>query len=111
MDRGGWYETHIYIYSCYWSSDSTFAEYQDFLSRLETSIRGAVYDILIIGDLNAHYSDWGSKSNCRRGDALSDVVNTVGLLVYNQDRKLTFEKSTIIDVTFATLRLATKIKD
>jgi len=36
----------IRIYSCYWSPNTDFDRFEDFLSRLETSIRGATVPVI-----------------------------------------------------------------
>lgn len=41
------------LYSCYWSPNTTFAEYVQFLSWLETSVRGNYLDEIIAGNFNA----------------------------------------------------------
>lgn len=99
------------IYSCYWSPSTTYQEYQDFLSRLENSIRTAVGDVLVTGDFKAHHSDWGSRKNDRRGDALSDLVHATGMVMCNVGNHPTFRTGSIIDITFATPYTAHKISN
>lgn len=56
------------------------------------------------GDFNAHSPSWGSPSMCAKGDALTDMANSLGLIVINQGRAPTFERrgqESHIDVTFA----------
>jgi endonuclease/exonuclease/phosphatase (EEP) superfamily protein YafD len=43
----------IRIYSCYWSFNIDFNRFEDFLNRLETSIRGATGMVIVVGDFNA----------------------------------------------------------
>lgn len=38
------------IYSCYWSPNSTPPEYEDFICRLEASIRSAPTRVIVAGD-------------------------------------------------------------
>lgn len=51
----------------------------------------------------------GSKSNCKRGEALSDFIYAMGLLICNDGNKSTFNKGTFIDITIASPRVGAKI--
>lgn len=44
------------IYSCYWSPNTPDAEYEQFLRRLEASIRTSPLPIVVAGDFNAKHS-------------------------------------------------------
>jgi len=102
-DRG------LRIYSCYWSPNSTLQEYEDFISRLEASIRRTATEILLTGDFNAKHSDWGCPRNDRRGEVLADLITSTGLVVCNRGNTNTFSRGTIIDLTIASPRTAQKI--
>ncbi|KAL4132766.1 hypothetical protein QTP88_009867 [Uroleucon formosanum] len=91
----------IRIYFCYWSPNTSLADFQDFLFRSERNIRLSTEDILIAGDFNAKHADWGSKTNYRRGESLSDMIHALGLLVCNKGNDPTFKNDSIIDVTFS----------
>jgi len=84
----------------------SFGDYQDFLSWLERSIRLATEGILLAGDFNAKHSDWGSKTNDPKGEALSDMIHALGLIVCNKGNDPTFKSGSIIDVTFCSAELA-----
>lgn len=99
------------IYSCYWSPNTSISDYRDFLFRLERSIRTATGEILLAGDFNAKHSDWGSRINDPRGEALSDMIHALGLLVCNTGNAPTFKTSSIIDVTFCSPGLAGRVSD
>lgn len=71
----------VTLYSCYWSPNSKFPEYLQFLNRLETSVRARNTEIIIAGDFNAWHSMWGSKVNNRRGEALVDLIIALGLVI------------------------------
>ncbi|KAL4104700.1 hypothetical protein QTP88_019982 [Uroleucon formosanum] len=90
------------IYSFYWSPNSTLQEFKDFVSRLEISIRSANTEILLTGDFNAKHTYWGSPLNDRRGEALADLIDAMGLVVCNRGNSKTFSKSSINDLTIAT---------
>ncbi|KAF0745515.1 Reverse transcriptase domain-containing protein, partial [Aphis craccivora] len=99
-DRG------LRIYSCYWSPNSTLQEYEDFISRLDASIRLPATEILLTGDFNAKHSDWGCPRNDRRGEVLADLITSAGLVVCNRGNKNTFSRGSIIDLTIASPRTA-----
>lgn len=104
----------IRIYSCYWSPNSTLQDYLDFLARLQESIKTAKTQVLVTGDFNAHHTDWGSKTCNKRGEALSDLISGLGLVVSNEGNTPTFRNqngTSIIYITIATPTLATKIAD
>lgn len=104
----------IRLYSCYWSPNSTLQDYLDFLARLQVSIRSAKTQVLVTGDFNAHHIDWGSASCNKREEALSDLINSLRLVVCNTGNTPTFRNhngTSIIDVTIATPTLATKITE
>lgn len=105
-----WIESRgMRLYSCYWSLNTPFSDFSDFLNRLESSIRSSKCDVLVAGDFNAHHSDWGSAKNCKRGESLSDMFHATGLLVCNRRKDPTFNKGSILDITLATPRLVDKL--
>lgn len=99
------------IYSCYWSPNTSLADYHDFLFRLERSIRTSTANILLAGDFNAKHSDWGSSKNDPRGEALSELIHALGLLICNTGNDPTFKTGSILDVTFSSKELADRISD
>lgn len=78
-------------YACYWSPNSSHQEYFDFLARLEVSIRASRSEAIIVGDFNAHHTDWESKNCNKRGEALSDLIDGLGLVICNTGTKPTFQ--------------------
>lgn len=48
----------IRYYSCYWSPNSTAAEFEDFMDRLENSVRGTGCLVVVAGDFNAKSHEW-----------------------------------------------------
>lgn len=97
------------IYSCYWSPNSTFQEFQDFLSKLEISAKSSKLETIISGDFNAHHVDWGSRFSNKRGEALSNLISSLDLIICNIGKKPTFQNSngtSIVDLTLATPALA-----
>jgi len=105
-----WISVHgIRLYSCYWSPNSMFPEYLDFLTRLEHSIRNDRTEAIITGDFNAKHIDWGSPRSEQRGEALADLINTLGLVICNKGNSSTYRKGSILDLTLATPNLASKV--
>lgn len=93
-----WIEIHdMRSYSYYWSLNSLFVDYQDFLFRLESSVRSTSCEILVVGNFNAHYVGWGSRTIRRRQNTLLDFIHVarllsatrVGTLVLTKDSALT----------------------
>jgi len=84
-------------------------EYRDILSRLERSIRSAPGSIVLAGDFNAKFSDWGCPSNDQRGEDLSDMIHATGLVTWNLSNKPTFGSKSILDVTFCSPDLVSKM--
>lgn len=96
------------LYSCYWSPNTTDAEYEQFLRRLEASIRSSPWPVLVAGDFNAKHSQWSSPVNDRRGEALADLAQVLDLVICNYGDSPTREKDgsrSYIDVTLASSRL------
>jgi len=102
----------VRLYSCYFSPNSTHHEYMYSITRLELSIRATNTQVLITGDFNAHHTDWGSKSNNKRGEIVSDFVNALGLTICNSGNTPTFcnrNGSSIVDLTIASPAQANEI--
>lgn len=102
----------IQIYSCYWSPNTSIDLYEDFFSRLEISIRYAGPNILITGDFNAKHSDWGSSTNDVKGQMLSNLMWSLDFQTCNVGSTNTFQagsRGSVIDVTFASSALASRI--
>lgn len=96
------------IYTCYWSPNTTFLDYLDFLRRLELSVRSSASPVIIAGDFNAWHTTWGSKQNNRRGDALYDLIASLGLVLLNEENTPTFEsnaRTSIVDLTLISAEL------
>jgi len=81
----------------------------DFLTRLERSLRSERTETIITGDFNAKHIDWGSPKSEQRGEALADLINALGLVIYNKGNRSTFHKGNISDLTLAAPNLARKV--
>lgn len=47
------------IYACYWSPNKDTESFQRFLDCLEASVRSSMLPVIIAGDFNAKYGEWG----------------------------------------------------
>lgn len=82
----------IRVYACYWSPNTDFAAFENFLGRLEDSIRSAGIPVLIAGDFNAKSPEWGDHREDEKGRALADWSASLNLSVCNLGDKPTFSR-------------------
>lgn len=110
-----WIQAHgIRIYSVYCSPNVTMVTYDDFLGRLEVSVRIAEVHVIIAGDFNAKRPEWGSPTSDSRGDALADLMSSLNLQACNTGNRPTFVRAasqSFIDITFAAVPLLNRISD
>lgn len=100
------------IYSCYWSPNISPADFEDFLRRLEASIRSSPGDVVVAGDFDAKHSEWDSPTDDGKGEALADLAQALDQVIYNRGQILTREKNeqqSYIDVTLVSARLQHKV--
>lgn len=91
-----------------------YAEYTDFLNRLENSVRGATGPVVIAGDFNAHSTMWGSPKEDAERRLVAESMCFLGMLLCNWDEKPTFIRDASeshIDLIFASKELAGHIED
>jgi len=92
------------LYSCYCSPNVALSNFENFLSALETSVKGSPCPTIITGDFNAKSQEWGSPREDHRGKALADLSASLGLTVCSQGQP-TFVRGapeSHIDLTIAT---------
>lgn len=110
-----WIEANqIRFYSCYCSPNIALTEFDDFLERLETSIRESDLPAVVAGDFNSKSGTWGSPIEDARGHRLADLMESLDLIACNQGGSPTFVRGnsgTHIDVTFAASALLHKVRD
>lgn len=105
------------IYSCYVSPNCSTADYEQFLTRLETSLMRHRYDnvdLIVAGDFNARSAYWGDWITDSRGNALCELADAMSLLVANIGREPTFHgrgEGSIIDVTLVSDKTIGSIRD
>jgi len=95
------------VYTCYWSPNTSFTLFVDFLDRLEGSIRQQTGTVLVAGDFNAKSPVWGDHNEEPKGRALVDMTASLGLSACNIGDKPTFSRAyaggisrSHIDITF-----------
>lgn len=103
---------HPGVYSCYWSPNTAYIDFENFLRNLEASIRTSLVDVIVGGDFNAKHGYWSSPINDAKGNVLADMAQALDLIVCNQGVTPTREKDgsqSYIDVTFVSSMLRSRI--
>jgi len=95
------------IYACYWSPNTEFTLFIDFLDRLEASIRTIKGRVIVAGDFNAKSPEWEDRREDAKWRALADWAASLGLIPCNNGNKPTFSRiynggisESHIDITF-----------
>lgn len=102
----------VRVYSCYWSPNTSYQEYEAFIARLEVSVRSSSVPVVIGGDFNAKHSLWSSPKNDRRGEVLADMAQVLDLAICNTGSDPTREKDgyqSYIDVTLVSAVLQQRL--
>jgi len=88
------------------------AEFEDFLNRLEASVRESEVPVLVAGDFNSKSGSWGSPIEDTRGILLADLMASTNMTACNQGSLPTFVRGnskTHIVVTFARSQLVATV--
>lgn len=108
----------VTLYACYWSPNTEFTQFIDFLDRLEASIRIANGMVIVAGDFNAKSPEWGDHREDAKGRALADWAASLGLIPCNRGDKPTFSRvynggvsRSHIDITFASESSAQLVRE
>jgi hypothetical protein len=103
----------IVLIGVYFSPNRPLVAFELFLQELGRVVGGvAPAPVLLLGDLNAKSTAWGSPRTDPRGEALEDWAAGLGLEVLNQGAVNTCVRrqgGSIVDVTFATPAIATRM--
>jgi len=102
------------VYSCYWSPNCSIAEYEDFILRLERSVRTSALPCVVAGDFNAKSRLWGSPTEDKRGAILADLMSALDLHACNSGVSPTFvrgQSESHIDVTLVSNTIRGKVVD
>lgn len=96
---------NLVIASCYNSCNCTIREYNAFLDALHLVLVGHVNaPMLVLGDFNAHHSEWNRRKTDARGWLLKDWFDNLGLFVLNTEYIATCRRpqgETVIDLCIA----------
>lgn len=93
------------VYSCYFSPNMDFNEFEEAINALGDSIRRSRHKVIIGGDFNSKSPEWYSNTFDKRGNTVSEMIASTGLAIFNAGEKLTFRRGvggSIIDITFGT---------
>ena len=89
------------------------AAFGDFLDEVGDCVRRCLpRQVLVLGDFNARWSQWGDTRTNSRGRMLTDWAATLGLVLVNRSATSTcvaWRGSSIVDVAWATAELYRKI--
>lgn len=105
----------VQVYSCDASPNRTIDHFHNFLQRLEDSIRAIPPStaVLVTGDFNARSAAWGDWVNNQRGDDLSALLDSLGLVIANEGSIPTFNRGagSIVDITAMSEQLACRVNN
>ncbi|XP_043588288.1 uncharacterized protein LOC122570257 [Bombus pyrosoma] len=118
LERGNGYVAvewnRIAVVGAYISPNSGVAAFEDFLDRAGDCVRRCFpRQVIVLGDFNAHSSQWGDARTDTRGRALTDWAAGLGLLLANKGTASTcvaWRGSSVVDVTWATADLYRRIR-
>lgn len=103
------------IISCYFSPNSSLAEYEELIGQLGDLIRsGGGSPMVIGGDFNAHSAKWRCPFDDRRGHLLSELAAEQDCTICNLGNTPTYRRyntASIVDVTLARLEPGMTIQD
>ena len=103
------------LIGAYFSPNRTLAEFESFLDGIGALIgQNQSRPALVVGDLNAKSTVWGSPATDARGEVLSEWATVTGLSVLNQGSVNTCVRrqgGSIVDVSFASPAVARIVRD
>ena len=104
----------VRVYSWYISPNDLFEIFETQILLLKESLVEASGWSLIVGVFIIRSPEWGEARLNRRGILVGEMVARNDLIVLNRGRDFTFRRGaggSIIDLTIAVLRLASRIGD
>jgi endonuclease/exonuclease/phosphatase family metal-dependent hydrolase len=103
------------LVAVYISPNSDLAAFGDFLDEVGECVeRCFPRQVLVLGDFNAHSTQWGNSATNTRGRWPTDWAAGLGLLLANKGTASTcvaWRGSSVVDVTWATSELHPRIRD
>ncbi|XP_043604105.1 uncharacterized protein LOC122577087 [Bombus pyrosoma] len=118
LDRGNGYVAvewnRIAVVGVYISPNSGVAAFEDLLDRAGDCVRRCFpRQVIVLGDFNAHSSQWGDARTDTRGRMLTEWAAVLGLLLANRGTASTcvaWRGSSVVDITWATAELYRRIR-
>lgn len=110
-----WIEhNNMTVYNCYISPNVKILEFQNFLDKLENSIREQKieWEIIVTGDFNAISTTWGNNRTTKRGKIMEEWIGKLDLTVANTGDRPTFERrnqTSFLDLTLFNENLTNRI--
>lgn len=80
----------IRIYSCYFPPSLNLEQFIELIRKLESSIRTARCKVIIGGDFNSKSPECSSKTLDKRGECVSEMIASLGLVTFNMGSNPTF---------------------
>ncbi|XP_063367024.1 uncharacterized protein LOC134655491 [Cydia amplana] len=104
----------ITLIGVYFSPNRRVSEFEAFLGQLAALVaQTQPRQVVVAGDLNAKSMAWGCPATDIRGDLLEEWATMTGMSVLNRGSASTcvrWQGESIVDVTFATPALATRVR-
>ncbi|XP_062524467.1 uncharacterized protein LOC134198853 [Bombyx mori] len=104
----------LLVVGVYFSPNRPLAEFESFLDELGQVVgRSHSRRALVLGDLNAKSSAWGSPVTCPRGREMEEWLVGSGLVVLNRGAENTCVRrsgGSVVDVSFATPDVARRVR-
>ncbi|XP_052740749.1 putative 115 kDa protein in type-1 retrotransposable element R1DM [Bicyclus anynana] len=100
------------LYSCYFSPNYSFEEFEQDTNDLFDSIQTQRGEIIVAGDFNAASKVWSKKSENARGRHIMELLASKDMVIVNAGDRPTFQrgpKNSTPDITFASFGLAQQI--
>lgn len=80
----------IIVVSCYISPNTNIRQFNVFLDELKIAMHNYIeVPLIIMGDFNAHHSDWDNNIKDTRDRLLKNWIDNLGLFVLNIDKVAT----------------------
>jgi hypothetical protein len=105
----------LVIIGVYFSPNKILSEFEAYVDELTEVVRRiAQRQVLVMGDLNAKATDWGSPRTDARGRVVCEWAAATGLVLLNRGTELTCVRQRggfIVDVTFASPSIADRVSE
>ncbi|XP_044578925.1 uncharacterized protein LOC123261396 [Cotesia glomerata] len=104
-----------YFISVYLSPNEGIRVFRQKMADIEDAIGKFNEEVIVAGDFNAKWAEWGADFSDTRGNEVADFAARLDLIVLNTGNTTTFRRpgyqESILDITLATPRIANMIED